>query len=325
MPQGSILGPLFFIIYINDIAKASQLFSFIIYADDTTLSTTLELVINSKPNVNLNNILNDELANVNDWFKLNKLSVNIAKCKYMVFHTAQKRIIPLQLFIDNTQIEKAHEFNFLGLTLNEHMNWKSHINNLSNKISRSIGILNKLKHFIPLKTKVLIYNSLILSYLNYAILAWGYQCERITKLQKKAIQIINLSKYNAHTEPLFKELTLLKVTDILKLQELKFYYKYKNNKLPHYLQSLPFSYNIDIHSHETRIQNRLHEPKTTHEFAKKCIRYDIVKVVNSTPAIILDKIQTHSLQGFAGYIKHTIFQSYQETCTIVNCYICNRH
>ncbi len=224
---------------------------------------------------------------------------------------------PLQLLIENTNVEKAQEFNFLVLTSNEHMNWKCHINNLSNTIFRNISTLNKLKHFLPINTKLLIYNSLILSHLNFRILAWGYQCERITKLQKK-IRIIRISKYNAHTETLFKELKLLKVTDILRLQELKFYYKYKNNKLPHYLQHLPLECNTDIHYYETRTQHKLCELKTDHEYAKKCLRYDVVKIINNTLALILDKIETHSLNEFARYIKHTMLQYYQETCIIIN-------
>ncbi len=140
---------------------------------------------------------------------------------------------PLQLIIDDIIFERVHKFNFLGLILNEHLNWNTHNYKISNKISKSMGILNKLKYFLPLKFLSLIYNSLILSHLNFGILAWGYQCDRITKLQKKVIRIRSLAKYNTHTEPIFKEPKLLKVEDILKLQELKFYYKFKNNKLPH--------------------------------------------------------------------------------------------
>ncbi len=140
----------------------------------------------------------------------------------MIFHKANNNVESLELMIDNIKIDSVHEFNCLGLTMNENLNWKSHINKISNKVSKCIGILNKLKHFLPLKTKVLLQSSLILSHLNSAILVWGYECERIIKLQKKAIRTISLSKYNAHTEPIFKTLKLLKVKDILTLQELKF-------------------------------------------------------------------------------------------------------
>ncbi len=103
---------------------------------------------------------------------------------------------------------------------------------------------------------------MILPCLNYGILAWGYHCEIISKLQKKSIRILSLSKYNAHTEPIFKELKLLKVKDILWLQELKFYYKYKNHKLPHYLQNLPLQSNTEIHNYATHTLYNIHHPKT---------------------------------------------------------------
>ncbi len=165
-----------------------------------------------------------------------------------------------------------------------------------------MGILNKLKHFIPIKTKILIYDSLILSHLNFGILTWGFQCARLTKLQKKIIRIQSRSKYNAHTEPIFKELKLLKLEDILKLQELKLYYKYKNNKLPHYLQNLSFQRNTKSHDHATRIQHNIHQPKTNHVCAKYCVLFDVPSVINNSPKAIIDKIDAHSLQGFTRYI-----------------------
>ena len=119
--------------------------------------------------------------------------------------------------------------------MDEHLNWKSHVEHFSNKCSKTIGVLNKLNYFVQLTVKLIVYNSLILPRLNYGIMTWGYKCDRINKLQKKAIRIVSLSKYNAHTEPIFKRLQLLKVADILKIQELKGYYIFMNNTLPRYL------------------------------------------------------------------------------------------
>ncbi len=95
-------------------------------------------------NISLN--LNHNFANISDWLKLNKLSLNVKKCKYIVFHKPKKKINPNN---DDTIIERVQEFNFLGLILNENLNWKNHINKISNKISSSIGILNKQKYFLP--------------------------------------------------------------------------------------------------------------------------------------------------------------------------------
>ncbi len=105
-----------------------------------------------------------------------------------------------------------------------------------------MDILNKLKHIQPLNANVLLYNSLILSHVNICILTWGYQCDRVLKLQKRIISP------NAHPEKILKTLKLLKVNDLLKLHKLKLYYKYKNKTLPHYVQN-----NTSTHIYAIRI------------------------------------------------------------------------
>ena len=124
---------------------------------------------------------------------VNKLSLNTAKTKFMLFHNYQKTIdeddIP-HLTINDTIIERMTEFNFLGLTINEFMNWNSHASKISNKISRTLGVMNRLKRYLPLSAMKLMYCSLILSHLQFAITSWGFEWERLSKLQKRVIRIM---------------------------------------------------------------------------------------------------------------------------------------
>ena len=171
-------------------------------------------------------MINTELHNIAEWLKLNKLTLNINKTKYMIFQMPNKKVTVPTLTIDGVNIERVQHFNFLGLILDTHLNWNKHIEKIANKCSRTIGIINKLKHVLPKSIRIILYNSLILPHINYCLMIWGYQCNRIIKLQKKAIRIISVTKYNSHTEPLFKSLSVLKVEDLLKVQILRFYYKF---------------------------------------------------------------------------------------------------
>ena len=116
VPQRPILGPLLFIIYINDFSIASQVLTFISYADDTTLFSTVSN-FTSTPNIDPNYLINEELFKIIEWLEINKLSLNIAKTKCMLFHMHNKKVITLTPKIMNTIIEKVEELIFLGLTL----------------------------------------------------------------------------------------------------------------------------------------------------------------------------------------------------------------
>ncbi len=131
VPQGSIFGPLLFIIYINDMANVSKIFYSIIYADDTTLTSVLSAFItNSSADGNINN----ELEKISEWLNVNNLSLNIKNTKYMIFHTPQKRTNKLLLQIDVIEIDRVTDFNFLVLMINENLNWKTHIEKVANSI-----------------------------------------------------------------------------------------------------------------------------------------------------------------------------------------------
>ena len=324
VPQGSILGPLLFIIYINDFSQARSVFKFIMYADDTTLFSNLKYFGNNVQTREY--LINAELSNVREWLDINKLSLNKSKSKYMIFHVPNKNIQYLTLKIDNVIIEKVDEFSYLGLTMDTNLNWKRHSEKICNKCAKMIGILNRLKYVLPQGIKIMLYNSLILPHINYCIMAWGYKGSRLLKIQeKKAARIITLSGYSTHSEPLFKQLNMLKIADQLRLQELKFYFKYILKNLPAYLLDWEIISNANIHIHDTRTSSKIHTARSNHEFAKKCLKYNLPHIINDTPEIVVEKIYTHSLRGLTTYAKQFLIQKYTDTCAIPNCYSCNQY
>ena len=224
--------------------------------------------------------------------------------------------------MNDVAVERVSEFNFLGLNINEHLTWSAHASKIGNKISSSIGIINKLKHFLPQHILKTMYSSLILSQLNYSILAWGFESSRIFKLQKKAVRIITNSKYNAHTEPIFKSLYLLKVEDIFKLQILKFYFRHRNHSLPNYFQNIEYNRISDRHTYNTRQRNLMQINKTSRKFAENCIRNHVAQILNITPQPILEKIETHSLQSYAAHCKSHFIDN--NAFLIADCYICQK-
>ena len=318
VPQGSILGPLLFIIYTNDIVNVSNYFEPIIYADDTSLINT-SLNLNKTEDIAT---LNNEFNKIYQWLTINKLTLNISKTKYMIFTSKNRTPVTCSLKVNNIQIEKVSEFSFLGITLNDNLTWHNHINKIANKISRNIGLLYKLKHFLPPFVLRTLYCSLILAHLNYGNLIWGTNTARILKLQKKAIRVISNCKYNAHTEPLFKSLKLLHITDIYKLNSLKFYYKYIQGTLPSYFYSFNLKHVSDVHNYNTRSREKLCYNHTFHKFADNCLKTQLPIIINNTESIVLEKLYTHSYDGFLSYFKHYCIENYKTVCHIENCYVC---
>ena len=208
--QGSILEPLLFSICINNLITTSNKLKFIMYADDTTIYFNLE---DFDP-YHLKRDINNELEKITHWLKMNKLSLNVQKTKFMIFHRKQKQISELNIAINDTDIERVESFNFLGLHIHESLSWRTHTDTIRNKVSKVVGILYRLQNIFPMYTLQTLYNSLIVSYINYGLLLWGVESHRVESLQKKAIRLITNSNYSAHTTPLFIELGLLKVQDM---------------------------------------------------------------------------------------------------------------
>ena len=218
-------------------------------------------------------------------------------------------------FVDN--------FNFLGIIINKHLNWTSHVDMLTAKFSKTIGILNTLKHILPINIMRTIYNSLILCHLNYGVLLWGPKLhlnDRLHILQKKAVRIITGNSYFAHSEPLFKQLCLLKIGDIYKCQLLKFIFKLIHEQLPHYFKQFAIKFRNQQHNYATRICHNAIIPNVNHEFAKRSIRFNAPAAYNSSNLNIIEKIYSHSFNGFCIYVKYKLIDSYNNTLLLLYLY-----
>ena len=144
VPQGSNLGPFFFLLYINDLNNVSTFVELILFADDTNL------FMSHKDPVYLTASSNSELNKLSTWFKANKLSLNLRKTNFMLFKPRQKSYhFPMQICINEQRIEQVKETVFLGVVLDEHLSWKPHISQVARKISKSIGVINRARFFLP--------------------------------------------------------------------------------------------------------------------------------------------------------------------------------
>ena len=181
--------------------------------------------------------------------------------------------------------------------------------------------MRKIKHQVNTSILLKIYNSLISSCLHYAILCWGYEHKRIFILQKKAIRIVNKSKYNAHTDPIFKSLKLLKVKDIFFIKSIQFYYNYVHSKLPKYFTDMFKNIN-QVHDHNTRSSCNVHLPRPNNQSSTKVLRFTIPTIINNLPSSIRDRIQTHSFEIVKSLTKNYLIERYPINCNRLICYIC---
>ena len=191
-------------------------------------------------------VMNEELFKLGEWFKANKLSLNLSKTKWTLFHPHdKKRFIPEilpQIIIDKTLIQRDKVTKFLGVYVDENLTWKAHIECIDNKISKSIGILYRSRHILNKHQLKLIYFSFIHSYLTYTNIAWASTNKSklmlLYRRQKHAIRVINFKDRFTHTQPLFAEMKILSIYELNIFQTICFMFKCREGTSPNIFHNL---------------------------------------------------------------------------------------
>ena len=289
VPQGSTLGPLLFLLYINDFRLCLTETSSGHFADDTFI------IYNSKKLKTIETIINYELKQVIKWLRLNKLSLNAGKTELIFFHSNFNKNINFDnvyINFNGIRLIPVDFVKYLGMFIDKHLNWNHHIYELRKKLSQANGILSKLRYNAPIEVLLQVYYAIFYSNLIYGCNAWGLTSEdniqSIEILQRKCIRILTFAPFNSHvSNQTFIDLKLLKVRDIIKFFQLKLIYDFQCTTLPTDLMQI-FQLSSEVRTHTCDSLNSidkklLYIPKFhTTTYGKQSLRYVCAKLWNET-------------------------------------------
>lgn len=282
IPQGSILGPLLFLVYINDLPSCDLFSKVRMYADDTSLTIASD-------NVHvLEQQMNHDMSEIHTWLQANKLSLNVVKTKYMIIasqHKIRHLTHQFQIEVNHQLLKREKGYKYLGVEIDDSLTWKDHICKISKKISGGIGALKRVRQLVPFKLLLTMYNSLVLPYFDYCSAVWG-SCGRgfsdtLQKLQNRAARVVTFSSYNRQSTELLDELKW----DNLEIRRSKqlavMMYKIMINRAPSYLTNM-FENITSVHSHNLRnSEYNVYVPRPYTEAGKNSFHYQGAVLWNS--------------------------------------------
>ena len=226
VPQGSVLGPLLFLLYINYISESSKILKFFLFADDTTV------YYSDKTNAGTEDLLNRELAKVSVWLAANKLSLNVKKSNFLHFHNSKCKKPTINLKLDGIDVEEKEVTKYLGVFIDNKLSWKSHIEHVKTKLSRGNGMISKIRYYVNDSCLLNLFYSFIQSHINYNLLNWTSTyptfINQIELKVKAAVRLISFKNKYEHTKPLFLKLHILPFMDMIKYKKGNFLWKVCN-------------------------------------------------------------------------------------------------